>query len=53
MTDMIEFQVIVQVERVDGKTGWQETAVPKHCPVVFDTLKEAETYCDDLVEDLR
>lgn len=46
---MIKYQVMVQVERIDGKTGWQETAIPKQCPAVFETLEEAETYCDDLM----
>ena len=46
---MIEFQIIVQVKRVDSDTGWKETAVPKQCPAIFETLEEAETYCDNLM----
>ncbi|KKN77845.1 hypothetical protein LCGC14_0355820 [marine sediment metagenome] len=46
---MIEFHVIVQVKRIDGDTGWKETAIPKHCPAVFETLEEAEIYCDNLM----
>lgn len=45
----MEYQVIVQVEKLDDNGDWNKTVVPKHCPAVFDTSEEAQTYCDDLI----
>lgn len=47
----MEYQVIVQVEEIGENGDHIKTVVPKHCPAVFNTLEEAETYCDDLMVD--
>ena len=46
---MSTYKVVVHVEKLDDEGNYRETIVPEHSPAVFDTIEEAETYCDDLM----
>lgn len=45
----MRYMIVVQVDEVSDDGDGNKTVIPRHCPAVFDTLEEAETYCDDLM----